>query len=108
MDEAIRILKAAKERNIMWMGRVGKEQKKPYIEKNKIMGSFFGTGTFKEEHRLTGKWKIKTNFLGIPIIYVQVEMKELCMFSLGEYFSKSKFRRASESEIRKIINHKKR
>jgi hypothetical protein len=37
MEEAIRILEAAKERNIMWMERLGKEQKKPYIEKNKVI-----------------------------------------------------------------------
>ena len=37
MKEAIRILEAAKERNIMWMERLGEEQKKPYIEKNKVI-----------------------------------------------------------------------
>jgi len=37
MKEAIRILEAAKERNIMWMERLGEDQKEPYIEKNKVI-----------------------------------------------------------------------
>ena len=37
MDEAISILEAAKERNTMWMERLGEGQKWVYIEKNKVI-----------------------------------------------------------------------
>jgi len=37
MEEAIRILEAAKERNIEWMKRLPEGAKHPYIEKNKVI-----------------------------------------------------------------------
>ena len=35
MEEAVRILEAAKERNHEWMNRLNENQKTPYVKKNR-------------------------------------------------------------------------
>ena len=56
---------------------------------------------FKSEKFLTGRWHLKRTWYGRYKVMVEVSIKMLCAFSMGER-SILKYRKATKAEIKRL------